>query len=426
MAINFLNSVDLNTSQLLNAVIQNVAADPSSVLQGQIIYRTDTNQLKVANGTGYVQVGGSFTIRAADSTSGSNDFVVTPGSTVSLAGGTNMTVTRGGSGSENVFTVNTTATPDQTITLTGAVTGTGTGSFVTTLQQVVDTTKFVAAAITKSGEDFIANALDTQIPTTKSVYNYVNEALTGTLVFKGGFNANTGVVSSGPNIGDQMYTTDQDLSITIGDYYVVTTAGDFFGDSSIPLTDGDQVIAIATVNQPTVIVKANFTVVQSDRDLATIATVGIGNVNASATSGIDVSYTSGTANLVVDVNEVPASTDTPKKILGTDSSDVTKTFTNAEFFEHRFLKLVLNDGDASGGIQRTYDSGTGITDYEVDFSNFMGGVSAENLSIEIVRNSGDRDTVYAQLKRSGDFLNVYFSGAEVANSAMLLLLTNVA
>ena len=425
MAINFLNSVDLNTSQLLNAVIQNVGSDPTSVLKGQIIYRTDINQLKVANGSGYVQVGGSFTLRAADSTSGSNDFVVTPGSTVSLAGGTNMTVTRGGSGSENVFTVNTTATPDQTITLTGAVTGTGTGSFVTTLQQVVDTTKFVAAAITKSGEDFITNAVDTQIPTTKSVYNYVNLALTGTLIFKGGFNASTGVVVSGPNTGDKMYTLDQDLAITTGDYYVATVAGNFFGDASIPLTVGDQVIADSTVAQGSV-AKTDFTIVQADRDLATLTTVGIGNVNASATSGIDVSYTSGTANLVVDVNEVPASTDTPKKILGTDSSDVTKTFTNAEFFEHRFLKLVLNDGDASGGIQRTYDSGTGITDFEVDFSNFMGGVSAENLSIEIVRNSGDRDTVYAQLKRSGDFLNVYFSGAEVVNSAMLLLLTNVA
>ena len=425
MAINFLNSVDLNTSQLLNAVIQNVGSDPTSVLKGQIIYRTDINQLKVANGSGYVQVGGSFTLRAADSTSGSNDFVVTPGSTVSLAGGTNMTVTRGGSGSENVFTVNTTATPDQTITLTGAVTGTGTGSFVTTLQQVVDTTKFVAAAITKSGEDFITNAVDTQIPTTKSVYNYVNLALTGTLIFKGGFNASTGVVVSGPNTGDKMYTLDQDLAITTGDYYVATVAGNFFGDASIPLTVGDQVIADSTVAQGSV-AKTDFTIVQADRDLATLTTVGIGNVNASATSGIDVSYSAGTASLVVDVNEVPASTDTPKKILGTDSSDVTKTFTNAEFFEHRFLKLVLNDGDASGGIQRTYDSGTGITDFEVDFSNFMGGVSAENLSIEIVRNSGDRDTVYAQLKRSGDFLNVYFSGAEVVNSAMLLLLTNVA
>ena len=333
-----------------------------------------------------------------------------------------MTVTRGGSGSENVFTVNTTATPDQTITLTGAVTGSGTGSFVTTLQQVVDTTKFVAAAITKSGEDFVTNAVDTQIPTTKSVYNYVNLVLTGNLIFKGGFNANSGVITSGPNITNDLYT---DVAITAGDYYVVTTLGNFFGDSAIPLTVGDSVIADNTVAQGSV-AKTDFTIVQADRDLATIATVGIGNVNASATSGIDVSYTSGTANLVVDVNEVPASTDTPKKILGTDSSDVTKTFTNAEFFEHRFLKLVLNDGDASGGIQRTYDSGTGITDFEVDFSNFMGGVSAENLSIEIVRNSGDRDTVYAQLKRSGDILNVYFSGAEVANSAMLLLLTNVA
>ena len=425
MAINFLNSVDLNTSQLLNAVIQNVGTDPSSVLKGQIIYRTDTNQLKVANGSSYVQVGGSFTLRAADSASGSNDFTVTPGSTVSLAGGTNMTVTRGGSGSENVFTVNTTATPDQTITLTGAVTGSGTGSFVTTLQQVVDTTKFVATAITKSGEDFITNAVDTQIPTTKSVYNYVNLALTGTLIFKGGFNANTGVVASGPNISKKMYTLDQNLAITTGDYYVATVAGNFFGDASIPLTVGDQVIADSTVAAGSV-TKTDFTIVQADRDLATLTTVGIGNVNASTTSGIDVSYSAGTASLVVDVNEIPASTDTPKKILGTDSSDVTKTFTNAEFFEHRFLKLVLDDNNATGGIQRTYDSGTGITDFEIDFSNFMGSVSAENLSIEIVRNSGDRDTVYAQLKRSGDILNVYFSGAEVANSAMLLLLTNVA
>ena len=423
MAINFLNSIDLNTSQLLNAVIQNVSSsDPTSVLKGQIIYRTDTNELKVANGSGYVQVGGSFTLRAADSASGSNDFTVTPGSTVSLAGGTNMTVTRGTGGSSNIFTVNTTATPDQTVTLSGAVTGSGTTAITTTLQQVVDTTKFVASAITKSGEDFIANAVDTQIPTTKSVYNYVNEALTGTLVFKGGFKANTGVIESGINVGDDLYS---DVAITIGDYYVVTNPGDFFGDSSIPLTDGDQVIATATVGAGSV-VKGNFTVVQSDRDLATISTVGIGNVNASTTSGIDVSYSSGTANLVVDVNEITASTDKPAKVLGTDSSGNTRTFTNAEFFQDRFLKLVLNDGDASGGIQRTYDSGTGITDFEIDFANFMGGVSAENLSVEIVRNSGDHDTVYAELKRNGDVMNVYFLGAEVANSAMLLMLTNVA
>ena len=424
MAINFLNSIDLNTSQLLNAVIQNVGSDPSSVLKGQIIYRTDTNELKVANGTGYVQVGGSFTLRA-DGPSGANSFVVAAGTTVDLLGGTNITTSRGAGAASNQFTITTTATPDQTVTLSGAVTGSGTTAIVTTLQQVVDTSKFVSSAITKSGEDFIANALDTQIPTTKSVYGYINTVLTGNLIFKGGFNASTGVVTSGPNIGDKMYTLDQDLAITTGDYYVVTVLGNFFGDASIPLTVGDSVIADATVAAGSV-TKTDFTIVQADRDLATLTTVGVGNVNATATSGIDVSYSSGTANLVVDVNEITASTDKPAKVLGTDSSGNTRTFTNAEFFQDRFLKLVLNDGDATGGIQRTYDSGSGITDFEIDFSNFMGGVSAENLSVEIVRNSGDKDTVYAQLKRSGDVMNVYFSGAEVANSAMLLMLTNVA
>ena len=420
MAINFLNSVDLNTSQLLNAVIQNVAADPSSVLQGQIIYRTDTNQLKVANGTGYVQVGGSFTLRASDSTSGSNDFVVTPGSTVSLAGGTNMTVTRGGSGSENVFTVNTTATPDQTITLTGAVTGTGTGSFVTTLQQVVDTTKFVAAAITKSGEDFITNAVDTQIPTTKSVYNYVNLALTGTLIFKGGFNASTGVVVSGPNISNDLYT---DVAITTGDYYIVTTLGNFFGDASIPLTVGDQVIADSTVAQGSV-AKTDFTIVQADRDLATLTTVGIGNVNASATSGIDVSYSAGTASLVVDVNEINSSTDKPSKVLGTDSSGNTRTFTDSEFFQHRFKNISL-DSSSSAAITRSVSGG--ITTFTVDVNNvaIFGSVgSALNTTIEILDHS-DGATVYAEVTRpDASELTIAFLGNK-ADGDYDVLLTNV-
>ncbi|HAY89298.1 MAG TPA: hypothetical protein DCY51_07650 [Bacteroidetes bacterium] len=422
MAINFLNSVDLNTSQLLNAVIQNVGADPTSVLQGQIIYRTDTNQLKVANGTGYVQVGGSFTLRAADSTSPNNDFTVTPGSTVSLAGGTNMTVTRGGSGSENVFTVNTTATPDQTITLTGAVTGTGTGSFVTTLQQVVDTTKFVATAITKSGEDFITNAVDTQIPTTKSVYNYVNLALTGTLIFKGGFNASTGVVVSGPNTGDKMYTLDQDLAITTGDYYVATVAGNFFGDASIPLTVGDQVIADATVAAGSV-TKTDFTIVQADRDLATLTTVGIGNVNASATSGIDVSYSAGTASLVVDVNEISSSTDKPSKVLGTDSSGNTRTFTDSEFFQHRFKNVSLDS--SSTAISRSVSGG--VTTFVVDVSNaaiFGTAGSALNTTIEILDHS-DGATVYAEITRpDAAELTIAFLGTK-ADGDYDVLLTNV-
>ena len=424
MAINFVNSIDLNKNELQNAVIQNVTATPSggTYSAGQAAYNTNSKDLIIFDGSAWEQVGGSFTLRA-DGPSGANTFVVTPGSTVDLTGGTNMSVARGSGANSNVFTINTTATPDQTITLTGAVTGTGTGTFATTLQQVVDTTKIVASALTKSDEDFIQNAVDTQIPTTKSVYNYVNLALTGTLVFKGGFNANTGVVTSGPNTGDKMYTLDQDLAITAGDYYVATVAGNFFGDASIPLTVGDQVIADNTVAAGSV-VKTDFTVVQADRDLATLTTVGIGNVNASSSSGIDVSYTSGTANLTIDVNEVSASTDTPKKILGTDQSNNTKTFTEAEFFQFRFKKLAL---DAAGNAAITRAVAGGLTTYTIDPSNasaFGGTASALNIAVEVLDNSNGQ-TVYADITREdASELKIIFTGT-VTDSSYDVLLTNL-
>ena len=73
----------------------------------------------------------------------------------------------------------------------------------------------------------------TKIPTTE----WVNQKLTGLLEFKGGFNANTGDLDS-PLTGD-LYV---DVAIAVGDYYVVTTAGDFFGNAATPLTPGDSVI----------------------------------------------------------------------------------------------------------------------------------------------------------------------------------------
>ena len=392
MAINFLNSIDLNQNQLQNAVIQNVGSTPSggTYVLGQAAYNTSSKDLIIYDGSTWEQVGGSFTLRA-DGPSGANTFVVSPGSTVDLLGGTNMSVARGAGSNSNQFTINTTATPDQSITLSGAVTGSGTTAITTTLSDgVVTTAKFAGTSLTISTEDFVANAEDTQVPTTLSVKNYVDQIVTGDLVFLGGLDASTGEITSGEFATSQLYNGDTSARAVAADrYFVVTEPGDFFGNGDFPLTLGDRVVAAVSIPTNTVFdstkIASDWTIIQSSNELATLTTVGIGNVGAgTATSGIDVTYSQGTAS------------------------------------------LVLDDNNATGGIQRTYDSGTGITDFEIDFSNFMGSVSAENLSIEIVRNSGDRDTVYAQLKRSGDILNVYFSGAEVVNSAMLLLLTNVA
>ena len=78
MAINFLNTVDLNQNQLNQAVIQNVASDPASGVVGQIIFNTTTDSLKQ-----YV----------ADTGSGSAGWESIGGDIQKVDGGTYITVT---------------------------------------------------------------------------------------------------------------------------------------------------------------------------------------------------------------------------------------------------------------------------------------------------------------------------------------------
>jgi len=47
MAINFLNTVDLNQNQLNQATIQNLAANPASGVEGQVYFNTVSQTIKV-------------------------------------------------------------------------------------------------------------------------------------------------------------------------------------------------------------------------------------------------------------------------------------------------------------------------------------------------------------------------------------------
>ena len=131
---------------------------------------------------------------------------------------------------------------------------------------------------------------------------YIDESVTGLLQFIGGFNANTGDLDS--PLTANLYTN---TSLAVGDLYVVSTAGNFFGNAATPLTPGDSVI-VQTAAAAGAAVEADFIVVQSDTDLATLATVGIGNVNASTLDdelGIEVAYAAGTAKVGLDITGLP-------------------------------------------------------------------------------------------------------------------------
>ena len=120
---------------------------------------------------------------------------------------------------------------------------------------------------------------------------FVQASLTGLLEFKGGFNASTGAIVGGGNLT----SGGSRVAVAVGDYYVVTVAGDFFGNAATPLTPGDSVI-VQTAAAAGASVEGDFIVVQSDTDLATNSTVGLMFINPTG-SGITSNISSGQATL---------------------------------------------------------------------------------------------------------------------------------
>ena len=319
---------------------------------------------------------------------------VDDGEAVSIDGGTHISTEVGGTAVAPTVTISTDATSANTASKLMSR----------------DASGFSNVATPTTGDN------STKIATTA----FVQAALTGLLEFKGGFNANTGALADGS--GNNLYS---DVAVAVGDYYVVTVAGNFFSETSTPLTPGDSVIAQTAANAGAASA-SDFIVVQSDTDLATLTTVGLGNVNASATSGIDVSYSSGTASLVIDVNEVTTSSTSPKFLLGTDSSNNTKKFSESDIHSLRGKRISLTD--ATSGITRTFSSGVTTFALEID-TVWDSTIDVRNVMIEVTSaTSGDNETVYAGVTRADNVspqtITITFTG-EVTNATYQVLLQNV-
>ena len=113
-------------------------------------------------------------------------------------------------------------------------------------------------------------AASANLATGAQIQTAINAALVGTLEFKGGFNAGTGAIDGGGNLT----TGGTRVAIAIGDFYVVTTAGSFYG--SVQLEIGDQVIAqtAAAAGASTI---ANWIEVEGNVVVATDSVQGVAN-----------------------------------------------------------------------------------------------------------------------------------------------------
>ncbi len=100
MAVKFLDNLDLNDNQLLNARLENLASDPGSANAGDVIFNTTSNVMKYYNGSGWVSLDDSddnYDKWNAQADSGDN-IAVTANTTVDFAG-TGITTTSNGSNS---------------------------------------------------------------------------------------------------------------------------------------------------------------------------------------------------------------------------------------------------------------------------------------------------------------------------------------
>ncbi len=231
MAIKYLNNLDLNKNQLQQAVIQTASSDPSSPVAGQIYYNTTDNVLKFYNGSAFVSAGGDLTAITSATT--------------------------------NQLTIANNTGPIPALTIVTAAVANN-GQALATGDQIYD---FVTTGINAR----IQNVTDPTAAQDVASKAYVDSVATGMLEYKGAYNASTNspALTGGSNIASDK-----------GDTYTVTADGSFLGEQ---VRIGDLIIvevAIAASSTPAL---ADFTIVQSNVDLAT----------AAATSGAAVKGISG-------------------------------------------------------------------------------------------------------------------------------------
>jgi hypothetical protein len=299
-----------------------------------------------------------------------------------------------------------------------------------------------------SGFGYVATPSTGDSTTKIATTAFVQAAVTGLLEFKGGFNANTGDLDS-PLSGD-LYV---DVAILVGDYYVVTTAGNFFGNTATPLTPGDSVIC-QTAKTAGNATEADFIVVQSDTDLATNSTPGLMFINPTG-SGITSNIATGQATLTntdkgssqnifkrVDSDSGTAIADNNDDTLSIQGAGSITTSVSGDV-------LTITGTDNQGAIGKSVllnsalayvstNTSGGITTFAVDVANssvFGSGVDAIDVKCEVVDASTSGatagQTVYADITRGINAggatfgtasLNIAFTGT-VSSSVYKVLLT---
>ena len=463
MAINFLNTVDLNKNQLNQAVIQNVASDPASGVVGQIIFNTTADSLKQ-----YV----------ADTGGGSAGWESIGGDIQKVDGGTYITVTNPDG---PIPIVNHDAT---TRTNTTSTASPASGATFTALDSITtNTTGHVTAVNTKTvtlppelNEKYTlpvtAGVVTPGAPTSGKIsLTGSTDGVVSTVEFKG-TTGRIDVTSVNQNNGSITIDLTDDVIIvddlTVGGVITQTQTGETNSLASKLNMNTNKITNVATgtagtdgvnLGQVEALV-AGLGSFQGGYNAATNSPALSGASNVAVGNGdFYVVTTAGTlftkvlevgdfifANTNIAASSSPSESDyifviSDANIAGAGATDGATQKGVAGFDSANFdvsasgwvqLNSQRNPYGAKQSLNNTAPSSRaesgGVTTFTIDLADaslFGTGALAENVKVEVTDGSSPYETVYACVTRSGSAsIAIAFTGS-IANDAYQVLLTHV-